>query len=165
MAFPFSYTKFQQDPNPVQPVYPEEYVAMKRDLNHFMHVMLKRLYTDEGTVGKERTFNPWQMLGFAASTLGMVAAVIFFSNPVWVGLAGFTGIVLFVATLAVPITHFQDKFLFKKHRSRFMQEVKSYYLFQYSILRQTNSFEEYEAEARLADPKGYEPYYRKYALS
>ncbi len=158
----YTYRFFCMDKNPRREVAREEYEAMRRNLNYFMHKMLRQLYEDEEVLGKPKKFWTWQLLMFIGFTLATVAGMIFIEHPAGKGLAGFLTLVMGMSIFAVPIVFWTDRSREKDNRHNFIQEVKSYYMYQHSLMYKTEAYEEYVEQVPEAPLKNYEKYLRKY---
>lgn len=159
----YSYRYFSLDRDPRREVGREEYVAMKRNLNYFMHKMLKQLHTDEEILGKDAPFRPLRLLFFIVLTLGAVAGMIFLEHPAAIAFSGFLSIILGMSIVAVPVTFWTDRRQLRKQRQQFISEVKSFYMFQHSLLYKTADYEEYVDRIPGASLDKFEKYLDKYA--
>ena len=159
----YSYRNFNLDRDPRREVGREEYVAMKRDLNYFMHKMLKQLYKDEEILGKDAPFRPLKMLLFVLATLGAIAGIIFLEHPAAIAFAGFLTIVLGMSIVAVPVTFWTDRSKTRKQRQQLITQVKSFYMFQHALLYKTADYEEYVDRVPDASLDKFQKYLDKYA--
>lgn len=159
----YSYRKFHEARDPRLPLEVMEYAEMVLNLNRFMNKMLETLKQDEDLVGKAKPFRRWKMLAFLVLLLASGAGVVFLEHPGWISFSAFCGIVMGVAFLAVPITHWQDLSIYRRRVNVFVQEVKSYYMFQYSVIRKSGNYEDYTQHLDEADTDVFLLYMQKYA--
>lgn len=158
----YSYTLFHEARNPRLTVAAAEYMQMRVNLNQFMHDMLKDLKGNEQLLGKTVEFKRFKLLAFLILLGASISGALFFQHPGWISFSVFCGIVLAVAVLAVPITFLQDAGKYRKQRDIFVSEVKSYYMFQYSLMHKAGSYEEYSEAVPDADTGVFLRYLEKY---
>ncbi len=163
MATNYSYTQFNRDRDVLAPLAALEYVMMRKDLNNFMHDMLRKLYKDEITLGKDISLNSSRILLFGAGFSLSVAGFVLFDHPGWIACSVILGIIMLVAILAIPINHLLDQASRQRERKFIINSIKSYYLFHYNLIRTSSTYNEYLEEVPKADPVKFQYYFRKYA--
>ena len=163
MSVQYSYTDFNRDRDPMLPLAAVEYVLMRKDLNNFMHDMLRQLYQDKSIVGEEKSMNGGRIALFGVGFALSVAGYILFDHPGWIVCSVILGIIMLVAILAVPITYLQDQSSHQRDRKFKINSIKSYYLFHYSMMRRSGTYNEYLEGLPNADPRKFQMYLRKYS--
>ncbi len=162
MAVDYTYKEFNRDRNPLLPLAATEYVMMRRDLNNFMNDMLRKLYKDKDILGVELQMKRSRIFLFGLVSIAAAAGAILFEHPGWIASSAILGVIMFVAVLAVPITHLQDKAVEKRDRKRKIDSIKSYYLFHYSLMRNSSTYNEYLSDLPVADLNIFQSYLQKY---
>lgn len=163
MATQYTYAEFDQEKDPLLPLAAVEYVMMRKDLNNFMHDMLRKLYKDKEILGEEKQMKASRILLFGLVNVAAVAGAILFDHPGWIVASVILGIIMLVAVLAVPITHLQDKIIEKRERKEKINSIKSYYLFHYSLIRSSSTYNEYLSLIPGADLTKFQAYLQKYS--
>ena len=158
----YSYRRFHDARDPRLVVDDLEYRDMRVNLNGFMHDMLETLKQDEDLLGKAVRFKKWHLMAFFLLTLASVAGGIFLEHPGWISFSWIFGAVMAVAVLAVPITYLQDGGKYQRQRNVFIREVKSYYMFHFSLMRNVSSYDEYAEKVPEADTGIFLKYLDKY---
>ena len=162
MKTDYSYLEFHAHRDPRRPLNEQEYLLIQRDLNGFMQRMLTCLYSDEDLFGQTLKMKTTHLLTFLALAGVGIAGMIFLPHPSWIALSAFTGIIMLVAALAVPVTYWQDQNKYRLQRQNFVQETKSYYLYQYSMIRKTNTYSDYVKHLPQANLSMFEKYLQRY---
>lgn len=163
MAVDYTYSVFNEDRNPLLPLAAVEYVMMRKDLNNFMHDMLRKLYKDKTILGQEKRLNLGRILLFAFVFAACTVGFILFDHPGWIASCAILGFIMWVAVIAVPITHLQDQVSVKRERKQKINSIKSYYLFHYSLIRNSSTYNEYLTMVPLADAVKFQTYLKKYS--
>lgn len=163
MATTYTYPRFHEERNPHLPLGAAEYVLLRKDLNHFMNEMLRKLYKDKEVMGKDQEMKTGRLLLFAIGFVLSVTGLILFDHPGWIASSGILAVILLVAELAVPITHLQDQNIQRKSRKEKVTLIKSYYLFQYTLIRPSQTYDDYLEAVPDANLRKYQEYLIKYS--
>ena len=158
----YSYQDFFSERNPQKPLDSVEYQAMRVNLNRFMRSMLKTLRQEDGIFGQAIRFKTGLWVGFWVAALAATAGVLFLEAPLWIGLCFFCAVILWMSVLAVVVNHGLDSARYRRSKDRFIGEVKSYYMYHYSLMRNAEGYEGYCESALASDLALYDRYLKKY---
>ncbi len=136
---------------------------IRRDRNHFMNEMLQKLYKDKDILGEEVQLNLNRILLFGWINLAATAGVFLFKHPGFIVPCAILGFIMLVAVLAVPITHIQDRAVEKHDRKQKINLIKSYYIFHYSLIRNSSTYNEYLSQLQESKLNKFHFYLQKYS--